>query len=1377
MFFRYFQGLLNDLITRTQRLLLAGVIVVCCFVQVCVADAADNPKILVLHSYHSGFQWTDDLNAEIIKALRSAYPKGDVFVEFMNTKRVPLDVMSPVLLRNYATLFRKSQPDVIIASDNNALDFMLKHGDKLFPGVPVVFCGINNFDDYNLDNRRNYTGVREDIDVGATLDVALRFHPGTHTVALIADVTESSQITLRITREVAKKYENVRFVELSGLSETVLAEKLAKLEQGTIILLLTYFRSPEGRVFSVKDSTQLIQRHTHLPVYTLWDFYMFPPVIGGKILTGTLQGKAAAEIAIRILKGEKPETIAPYSSPTSYYFNYDALQKFNIPDSLIPADSIIAGKPDTLYARYKTYIQGGVAFALSLIITILILLRGIVIQRRNVAALHASEEKYRVLFENSIEGIFQSSPEGRFLSVNPSLCRILGYDSPNELIGAITDSKEQLYVNPEDRDILFPTDPGNDKCLGFEVQIYRKNGQKIWVSMSTRLERDTNGRPVKLEGIVRDITERRRLEEELRTREQYQRALLDNFPFMVWLKDTESRLLAMNRPSQELAGLAADAPYYGKTDLDLFPAEMAEGIRADDREVMASGQKKAVEELLGNNEVPRWHEIYKAPVYDDTGKLLGLVGFARDITERKEMEEALAAHELEFRALAENSPDYIARYDRDCRRVYINPALEKMLGRPAHELLGMGLAERPTLPDTGGYYQAVCGVLKSGQECRMEFPFRTAAGEPKWGHLRIVPEFGPDGKVVTALAICRDITERKRAEEQLQETLDALRISESRYHDLFKVLPVGVFEADAEGNIVLMNDAGIKMMGGMTFEEIKGHGWATVIHPDDRAAMFEKIERLFTVGEPFLMEYRQVFPDGRTNWVLTSIIRRTDTGGGIGAAVDITDRKELESALRKSSHLLEEAQRIAEMGSWQLDLTKNTIRWSDEIFRIFAIKPYQLDSSYEAFLNVVHPDDRDMVDRLYSESVEKHIPCDIEHRLLLPDGRIIHVHERCETYYDAAGAPLRTVGTIQDITERKRMESALLESEQQFRTLTENSPNIIIRYDRECCRIYVNPTFAREIGIPVDVAQNSTLDSVWFVGVNMPMEEYRNRLRQVMDTGMPAELFMEWPRPDTGQNTTHIFNLVPEKDHDGVIIGCLAIGHNITERRKAERDLRNKREQLANVARELSVAEERERLRIASVLHDHIGQILLLAGLKLGALAAIPKPAPIESVIDEVRDLLYQATEDAHSLTVQLNPPMLSVSGLESALQWLGRKIESDYSLVVEFSDDLRPKPLIDEFRSILYQCARELLINAAKHAKTDRARISVSREDDMYRLIVEDHGVGFDLTSVSPEISSDCRLGLFSIQVRIERLGGSMEIETSPGNGTRITMRLPVKG
>lgn len=170
-----------------------------------------------------------------------------------------------------------------------------------------------------------------------------------------------------------------------------------------------------------------------------------------------------------------------------------------------------------------------------------------------------------------------------------------------------------------------------------------------------------------------------------------------------------------------------------------------------------------------------------------------------------------------------------------------------------------------------------------------------------------------------------------------------------------------------------------------------------------------------------------------TSFLVASII-------SAGLIYLLSHQRQIEEVLLESKGQLQDAQRLAHVGSWQLDIPSKKLIWSDEIYRIFEIDPITIGTSYETFLEVVHPEDRDRVDRTYAESVKNHTPYEIEHRLLLPDGRIKFVHERCKTFYDAHGKPIRSVGTVQNITKRKLAEEALRTSEMRFRAVLEYAP-------------------------------------------------------------------------------------------------------------------------------------------------------------------------------------------------------------------------------------------------------------------------------------------------------------------------------------------------
>jgi signal transduction histidine kinase len=249
----------------------------------------------------------------------------------------------------------------------------------------------------------------------------------------------------------------------------------------------------------------------------------------------------------------------------------------------------------------------------------------------------------------------------------------------------------------------------------------------------------------------------------------------------------------------------------------------------------------------------------------------------------------------------------------------------------------------------------------------------------------------------------------------------------------------------------------------------------------------------------------------------------------------------------------------------------------------------------------------------------------------------------------------------------------------------------------------------------------------------------------------------------------------PQKLGDKTV-GKVFSFHDITERRRIEKSILESREQLRSLTSQLSLAEERERRRIADQLHDRVGQSLLASKIKLGAARESAPPTALEGPLDEVYRLIEQTIRDVRTLTFELSPPILYMLGFEAAVEWLAEQAEKQYGVNCEFEDDGENKPLDDDIRVLLFQNVRELLVNVCKHSKANNAKVRVSREDRVIRVSVEDDGVGFDSSGVENHWDESSGFGLFSIRERLSRFGGVFEIDSILGSGTHITLTAPLK-
>jgi PAS domain S-box-containing protein len=360
-----------------------------------------------------------------------------------------------------------------------------------------------------------------------------------------------------------------------------------------------------------------------------------------------------------------------------------------------------------------------------------------------------------------------------------------------------------------------------------------------------------------------------------------------------------------------------------------------------------------------------------------------------------------------------------------------------------------------------------------------------------------------------------------------------------------------------------------------------------------------------------------------------------------------------------------------------------------------------------------------------------------------------------------------------EIAERRRVEKALLESESRFRNIVREAPIGIALIDKRGCVIEGNPALLAMLGYSAP-----ELRGMEFNQINHPenaawsRENFQQLLTGTQDVWRVETQYVRkdgwigWGRQS--------FSLVREAG--GKPQFAIALFEDITERRESEEQIRTYQEQLQSLASELSLTEERERRRLATVLHDHIAQLLVLAKAKFEKIQESTLYRSFAKPTEEIRRLIDESIRYTRSLVFELSPPILYDLGFEPAIEWLAEHMEQQHGLAVTVEDDHQPKPLDNEARILLFRAVRELLFNVLKHAQASRARVRMLREGDHLRVTVEDNGVGFapdKLSGLSGKVEG---FGLFSIRERLHYFGGAMEIESNPGQVTRVILTMSLQ-
>ena len=508
----------------------------------------------------------------------------------------------------------------------------------------------------------------------------------------------------------------------------------------------------------------------------------------------------------------------------------------------------------------------------------------------------------RTLVDNLPDGIYAKDTAGRKILANPADLKTLRCKTEAEAIG-----KSDFDFFPKDIAEKFHAD--DQKVMQGEPVINREEyfltdeDEKRWLLTSKLPLRDLNGKIVGLVGIGRDITERKQTEEALSRERSLLRSLTENLPGYVYAKDAEGRFVMANVGVSRQLGFSSPSEVVGKLDFDLFPQELAARYRAEEVEMMRSGQG------LNNHEGPtvdkskkeknRWVSTTKVILRDAQGKVTGFIGLGQDITERKQAEEALARERSLLRTLIDSLPDAIYAKDTAGRKTMANPADLKNL-RSKTEAEVIGKSDFDFFPkDIADKFWADDQKVIQGQPVidREEY-FLTDEDEKRWLLTSKLPLRDLNGKIVGLVGIGRDITERKRAEQTVANERALLRT-------LVDHLPLAVYLKDLAGRKTLANPMELSYAAATSEVEVLGKMDSDLFPPEVAAAYRADDQKVLDTGQPVInREGSFTKPDGSVIWFLTSKVPLRDATGSVsglaGINLDITERMRAEEALRDS---------------------------------------------------------------------------------------------------------------------------------------------------------------------------------------------------------------------------------------------------------------------------------------------------------------------------------------------------------------------------------------------------------------------------------------------------------------------------------------------
>ncbi|MHC4154966.1 MAG: PAS domain S-box protein, partial [Planctomycetota bacterium] len=956
----------------------------------------------------------------------------DVSIEYMDTKQFH---DQPHYQSLYSLLENKAghrKYDLVIAVDNNALLFLLKYRDRLYPDTPIVFCAVDRFHDsmYTSEPSRTtiekilaghdgVTGVMEDFDHEQTIDVALRLHPSARYVFLINDGINKSTYYPNLSDHdvatLARKFEGrAEFIKilLSEDNLDALSSQIKPRADQSIVLLANSFLDKNGDLV-LKSSALAPMLRCQAPIYVVSNsLFQVGCAVGGYVNSSEGQSRHVVDMVAQILEGRSPDDIPIVDkSPNMYIFNYRDMTRFGITPSQLPAGSIVLNQPRSFYYLYKKRVWGVAGIIAGLLILVVMLEVNTLRRRRAEKKLHTTN----IAIESSINAIALADIAGHLTYVNKSFLRLWGYDHKRSVLGKPAVS---FWTRKDKAQAVLQRVLDEGSCIG-ELTAIRDDGSTFTVQLSATLIRDKNGQPLCMMASFIDVTERDEAEKAFRQSEEKYRLVIEN---------TQDLMYSMS-PDGTITFISPQIANLGYSVQEVVGQNIRQFIHPDDidhvldnlAQTLATGEAPPVECRLVKKDGGYLFVEETGNAIFEEGQIVQITGSTRDITERKRAEQALRESEHRYKALFEGASEGIVVADVETKKFeYANPAICQMLGYDEQELARMGVHDVHP-PQELEHVLAEFGAQARGE--------KTLAAD--------IPCLRKDGLVIYAdintarvviggrqcnVGFFTDITDRKLADEARRETEEKYRrIVESLRQEYF-------FYSHGPDGVFTYVSPSIENVLGYSRQEFLTHYTEYLTDSRINTAVVRHTNLGIQGQQQPPYEVEIYHKDGSIHRLEVTEVPVFNAQQNVvaveGIAHDITERRKAQDALRESEQqyrtLTHNIPGMVYTGKpdWSTTVVSNS-----EAVCGYAVQDF--NSRKVNWLDIMHPEDREHVLKEASKLAVNRSTIVQEYRITDRVGRMRWVEDRKTPQFTLDREYKGVDGIVFDITERKRAEEAL----------------------------------------------------------------------------------------------------------------------------------------------------------------------------------------------------------------------------------------------------------------------------------------------------------------------------------------------------------------